>query len=41
VLGGYFTIWCDAQARDAVARVAKALDVRDELQRVCSRELSA
>ena len=32
VLGGYFTTWCDADARDAVARVAKALDVQDELQ---------
>lgn len=32
VLGGYFTTWCDADARAAVARVAKALDVQDELQ---------
>ena len=32
VLGGYFTTWCNSDARDAVARVAKALDVQDELQ---------
>ena len=32
VLGGYFTTWCDTEARDAVARVAKALDVQEELQ---------
>lgn len=32
MLGGYFTTWCDADARDAVARAAKALDVQDELQ---------
>lgn len=31
VLGGYFTTWCDNDARDAVARAAKALDVQDEL----------
>ncbi|MBM3071242.1 AtzE family amidohydrolase [Enterobacter sp. RHBSTW-00994] len=31
VLGGYFATWSDSDARDAVARVAKALDVRDEL----------
>jgi aspartyl-tRNA(Asn)/glutamyl-tRNA(Gln) amidotransferase subunit A len=31
VLGGYFSTWCDADARAAVARVAKALDAHDEL----------
>lgn len=31
VLGGYFSTWCDSDARDAVAQVARALDVRDEL----------
>lgn len=32
VLGGYFNTWCDNDAREAVARVAKALEVQDELQ---------
>ncbi|HDR2789216.1 TPA: AtzE family amidohydrolase [Enterobacter asburiae] len=31
VLGGYFSTWCDADARAAVARVAKALEAHDEL----------
>ncbi|MFK3704693.1 AtzE family amidohydrolase [Klebsiella sp. NPDC088457] len=30
VLGGYFTRWCDDDARAAVARVAQALDAREE-----------
>ena len=32
VLGGYFSTWCDSDMRDAVARVAKALDVQETLQ---------
>ncbi|MDJ1656941.1 AtzE family amidohydrolase [Raoultella sp. Ech2A] len=31
VLGGYFSRWCDDDARAAVARVAQALDAREEL----------
>lgn len=30
-LGGYFTTWCNHDARAAVDRVAQALDVQDEL----------
>ncbi|WP_061707494.1 AtzE family amidohydrolase [Pseudenterobacter timonensis] len=30
-LGGYFSSWCDEDARAAVARVARALDVQEEL----------
>ncbi|URN98319.1 AtzE family amidohydrolase [Leclercia adecarboxylata] len=30
-LGGYFSTWCDNDARAAVARVARALDVQEEL----------
>lgn len=30
-LGGYFSTWCDSDARAAVARVARTLDVQDEL----------
>lgn len=32
VLGGYFSTWCNDDAREAVARVARALDVQEELQ---------
>ena len=32
VLGGYFSTWCDSDMREAVARVAKALDVQETLQ---------
>lgn len=31
VLGGYFQQWCDGNARDAVARAAKALQANDEV----------
>ncbi|SDH07454.1 aspartyl-tRNA(Asn)/glutamyl-tRNA(Gln) amidotransferase subunit A [Pseudomonas flavescens] len=31
VLGGYFQQWCDDSARDAVARVAKALNASEEV----------
>lgn len=31
VLGGYFTTWCDDDAREAVSRAARALDAHDEL----------
>lgn len=31
VLGGYFQQWCDENARDAVARVAKALQANEEV----------
>lgn len=31
VLGGYFQQWCDDAARDAVARVAKALNAQQEV----------
>ncbi|WP_312210566.1 AtzE family amidohydrolase [Pseudescherichia sp.] len=30
VLGGYFTTWCDDDAREAVSRAAHALDAREE-----------
>lgn len=30
VLGGYFSDWCDSDARAAVARVAQALEAREE-----------
>lgn len=32
VLGGYFSTWCNDDAREAVARAARALDVQEELQ---------
>jgi len=31
VLGGYFTTWCDNDARQALATAARALDAKDEL----------
>ncbi|QHA85785.1 AtzE family amidohydrolase [Serratia rhizosphaerae] len=31
VLGGYFTTWCDDDARDALRRAARALEAHDEL----------
>ncbi len=32
MLGGYFTRWCDDDARAAVAQVARALDAHEEVQ---------
>jgi len=31
LLGGFFSTWCDDDARDALARVARALDIQDEV----------
>lgn len=31
LLGGFFSTWCDDDARDALARVARALDIDDEV----------
>lgn len=31
LLGGFFSTWCDDNARDALAKVARALDIHDEV----------
>lgn len=31
LLGGFFSTWCDDDARDALARAAQALDIHDEV----------